>query len=374
MKQRYVINIAVFVGFISIFAAVFFITPDAEISKSERRRLTQYESYSERKRTGGEVYGLSDYFRYLDKYSLDQFPARDSFRTVKAVFGLHVLAQRDNNGYYLAEDTMSHLEPTINERAVTSSVEHINRVYNRYFEQSAANAYYAIVPDKNYYIAERNDYLHYDYNRLFEFVREQINIGISEISIADHLTAADYYRTDPHWAQPRLMPLADHILSTMGTQTVSQLEWTEQNVGDFYGTYYGHMALPTEPDRMTYLTSRALEGVTIYDHAAQQTMQIYNDSAIGGIDPYDLFLGGAKPLLTITNPNAENNRQLWVFRDSFGSSLVPLLIPAYSEIVVADTRYISAAQLGELEDIRSGCDVLFMYSTTIVNTYGAFVD
>ena len=41
-------------------------------------------------------------------------------------------------------------------------------------------------------------------------------------------------------------------------------------------------------------------------------------------DPYSVFLSGSKSLLTITNPSADTDRELVIFRDSFASSLAPL--------------------------------------------------
>ena len=43
-------------------------------------------------------------------------------------------------------------------------------------------------------------------------------------------------------------------------------------------------------------------------------------------------------LLTVDNPNARTDRELVIFRDSFGSSLAPLLLEGYSRV----TWWISA--------------------------------
>ena len=47
-------------------------------------------------------------------------------------------------------------------------------------------------------------------------------------------------------------------------------------------------------------------------------------------------------MLTIYNNLASSDDELIVFRDSYGSSLVPLLISSYKKIIVIDTRYISS--------------------------------
>ena len=85
-----------------------------------------------------------------------------------------------------------------------------------------------------------------------------------------------------------------------------------------------------------------------------------------GKDAYEIFLSGTSALQVIENPMAEEERELLVFRDSFGSSLIPLLVNGYSKITVIDTRYVQSSMLGNLVDFH-GQDVLFAYSTLIVN-------
>ena len=86
-----------------------------------------------------------------------------------------------------------------------------------------------------------------------------------------------------------------------------------------------------------------------------------------GKDPYELFLSGALPLVTVENPNAENDRELVLFRDSFGSSIAPLLAEGYAKITLVDTRYLRADQLDKFIDFH-GQDVLFLYSTLLLNS------
>ncbi len=71
-------------------------------------------------------------------------------------------------------------------------------------------------------------------------------------------------------------------------------------------------------------------------------------------------------MLTIENPDYNGTKELIVFRDSYGSSLIPLLVTGYSKITVVDTRYISPKLLNQYIEFKDQ-DVLFMYSTLIIN-------
>ena len=59
-----------------------------------------------------------------------------------------------------------------------------------------------------------------------------------------------------------------------------------------------------------------------------------------------------------------------IFRDSFGSSITPLLIPYYSKITVIDNRYMMSDYIKEYVEFDDQ-DVLFLYSTLIVNNSGS---
>ena len=87
-------------------------------------------------------------------------------------------------------------------------------------------------------------------------------------------------------------------------------------------------------------------------------------------DLYDVFLSGPQSLLEIKNPNAKTDRELIVFRDSFGRSLAPLLVQDYAKVTVVDIRYLPSAAVSQFVEF-SGQDVLFAYSTLILNTGSA---
>ena len=85
-----------------------------------------------------------------------------------------------------------------------------------------------------------------------------------------------------------------------------------------------------------------------------------------GMDPYEMFLSGTSALQVIENPQITQEKELLVFRDSFGSSLIPLLVEEYSKITVIDIRYVQSNMLGNFIDCQ-GQDTLFLYSTVVLN-------
>ena len=148
---------------------------------------------------------------------------------------------------------------------------------------------------------------------------------------------------------------------------VSNYKYKENTFDSFYGSYYGQAATSITPDKLVYLYNKIIEECKVYDFEKQEYIKIYNDKDFENVDPYDVYLGGAKPLLSIENPNNNTGKELYIFRDSFGSSLAPLLVSEYSKIVLVDLRYINSIEFEKYIQPKKNSDVLFMYNTLILN-------
>jgi hypothetical protein len=134
--------------------------------------------------------------------------------------------------------------------------------------------------------------------------------------------------------------------------------------------YYGQAALPMEPDTMYYLTNDILENCTVTIHDSGTTAQVLDRTKLESKDLYDVFLSGGAAVLQIHNPAGTAGKELIVFRDSFGSSMVPLLVADYETVWVLDTRYVNPGMLSQFVDFADQ-DVLFLYSVLILNSSGA---
>ena len=71
-------------------------------------------------------------------------------------------------------------------------------------------------------------------------------------------------------------------------------------------------------------------------------------------------------MLKITNPNSNTDKELILFRDSFGSSIAPLLVENYKSITLVDMRYMNMNLLKEKVEFKNK-DILILYSTLIIN-------
>ena len=334
--------------------------PAKEMSDSERRPLAQMPAVSL------ESIGSGRFMKDFESYSLDQFPLRDGFRTVKSLFHYYILGQKDNNGIYLSDGYAAKQEYPLNMDSVNHALQRFNHIYEKYLEDS--KVYMTVVPDKGYYLAEQAGQLAMDYEALFD----QMKTGMpwaQHIDLTGSLALTDYYRTDTHWRQENLLPAAQTICDALGVSAPERIPATVLD-RPFYGVYYGQSALPMEPDALAILEYDYLKSCTVYDHETGKTTTVYDMTKLDSRDLYDVYLSGARALLTIENPNGQAGKELIVFRDSFGSSMVPLLIQDYSKVILVDTRYISSDLLDQFIDFR-GQDVLFLYSALILNSSSA---
>ena len=332
--------------------------PDA-LSVSERRPLAQRPEMTAAGVLSGRF--MSDY----ESYAVDQFPLREQFRTLKALTSLYGYGQKDNNGVYLADGYAAKLDYPLKEASLTHAAERFRYLYETLMAGTDTHVYFSIIPDKNHFLAEANGYPALDYQALTDALRKQTEFA-AYIDLFGTLTADDYYRTDSHWRQENLLTTADTLAAAMGVALPDSryTEWTLDR--PYYGVYYGYAALPMEPDRLTYLTSDLLDACTVYNYETGKTGPIYDLAKGAGKDPYELFLSGSVSLLTIENPNADTDRELVIFRDSFGSSLAPLLVPGYAKVTLADIRYLPSSQMGKYLTFTDQ-DVLFLYSAPVLN-------
>jgi len=334
--------------------------PAGEFSDAERRPLDQMPQINGQTLLGGK------FMEQFEDYTLDQFPLRDGFRQLKSLFHYYVLNQKDNNGIYIADGYAAEMEYPLDGDSLQRALQQFNKVYEKYLKDSGSAIVTAVIPDKSYYLAGENGYLTMDYEAMFSQVREGMPWSV-HVDITDCLSVSDYYYTDTHWRQERILPVAQRLASALGVTAPRPEDYTQTPLErPFYGVYYGQAALPMESETLYIMESELLSGCTVYNHETGRQTPVYDPGKLDAKDPYDVFLSGAQSLLTVTNPNAKTDRELIVFRDSFASSLVPLLLQDYATVTLVDIRYVSPELLGRFLDFH-GQDVLFLYSTLVLN-------
>lgn len=272
----------------------------------------------------------------------------------------------DDKGFYSYEGYVIKSEYPMDEKSLERAADRFQNVYQLYLKDTKCESYFAIVPDKNTYAAEAGqDVL--DYEALKDKMKSGTSDFLEYIEISDLLMLPDYYKTDAHWRQEKLYPVAQRLMKAMGGELTA--DYDEIVASETFTGAYGHQSdLEMEPEELIYLDNEVLEGCKVTDYETGKVISVYDTEKAGSEegDGYDLFLYGSKSLLTIENPEAATDKELVIFRDSFGSSIAPFFEEYYSKVTLIDIRYLASEMVGRFVDFDDQ-DILFLYSTPVLN-------
>lgn len=334
---------------------------DETLSVEERRKLAKFPQFT--------FSGLSSgkYQDAIELYLADAFPLRSTYRKLKAAAVLQLFGKADLNGLYLADGHLSKIESELDEKQVSYAIRRMAQIREKYLKDM--RVFYTIIPDKHFFLGEAGGYPTMDYELLQNLLREGLE-DFEGIDLFETLQIKDYYTTDPHIKQTALGTLISQLALAMGFNAKPIDQYTQMTYGDFYGAYAGQIGLSTTPDRLEYLIDETLMDATIFDFEKNIRHEIYQTEANLSMDGYALFMGGASAIQVLENPNAGSGKELILFRDSFGSAVAPLLLSGYDKITLIDLRYVSGEILDKYVTFDDQ-DVLFLYSTSVINSGGS---
>lgn len=328
------------------------IKKDTDISIAERRKLATMPELTTKSLFDGT------YFKKFDSYVTDQFIKRDAFRKIK--IDIELSTKGEYNNLYMYDDYIVEEIFPLNNNSINNLTNKINYIKKTYLNNNS-NIYYTIIPDKNYFVNNGN--LKLDYNKLQDMMKNNLT-NLNYINIFDKLTLDNYYKTDTHWKQEDLFNVANTIANQMNFSITNNN--VINTVTTFKGSYAGRLSVTKDIDTIKTISNPSILNSSVYNYETKKYTQIYDYDKLKSLDKYDIYLSGASSIIDIVNPISNSNKELIVFRDSYGSSLVPLLIDGYKKITVIDIRYVSSRILNNYIKFNNQ-DVLFMYSILTIN-------
>ena len=348
-KVKNIVLSIIFITFLFTFMIVNIVKKDDDISYSERRKLQKMPKITYDSVINGT------YFNTLDKYTTDQFILRDNFRKIK--IDIDLLTKNNYNKLYLYKDYIIEETYPLNKESVINVTNKINNIKRTYLNETN-NIYYSIVPDKNYFVNDDN--LKLDYDELKNIMNS--NLDIKYIDIFNELSLEDYYKTDTHWKEERLFKVANKLSKEMNFNIDNNYSF--KRISDFNGTYSSRIVRKDIKDEIYILDN--VNDMNVYNYETNGYEKVYDLTKLNSLDKYNVYLSGSVSLLKIESMNTDSAKDLIVFRDSYGSSLIPLMMNGYKSITVVDTRYISSSMLSNYIDFNNK-DILFLYSTLLIN-------
>ena len=309
-----------------------------------------------------------------EDYATDQFPLREQFRTLKALTGLYVFGQKDNNGVYLARTATP---PSWNIPLNEGSVDHAADRFRYLYENLMAGRGRKGLPLRH----PRQELLSRGGKRLSrhglskpssEALRKQTDFAqyIDLFGHADRWTITT--APTPTGGRKGCLTVAADTLAACDGRDAARTTAIRSRMLDrpYYGVYYGYAALPMEPDQLRLphqrhcwrtarsTTTRPASPAPVYDHGKR----------CAGKDPYELFLSGSDVAADRSKIRTRKPTGSWsIFRDSFGSSLAPLLVPGLRQGDAGGYPLSSQQPDGQATGPSPITDVLFLYSAPVLN-------
>ncbi len=255
----------------------------------------------------------------------------------------------------------------LKENMINYGADKFRYIYDTYLSEGEHEIRFSVIPDKSYFLAEKNGYPSFDYAALVSQLRASTDEYSTYVDLFPLLTLEDYYKTDLHWKQESIQDVAALLAESFDVTLSAEYEHIVCSEA-FSGPYRTGNEAEMEADSLVYLTNSTLEGCTVtgMNTGKPAPVPMYDFDKATGEDAYELFMSGVDPLQVITNPNATTDKSLVIFRDSFTSSIAPLLAEGYKEITLIDLRFLRSDMIGQYVTFEDQ-DILFLYCTHILN-------
>lgn len=270
----------------------------------------------------------------------------------------------DENGMYAIGEHWFEAPAEPSERSAQLFIRKLTDLRENHLTENN-RAFWAVIPDKSYY-AQGTGWPAQDFDALVESI-SALPESITPIDLSAALSLDSFYYADRHWRQEALQPVLDALAGPMGFEAPDLSGFERHSFEGFLGDYARRIGDGAPQDTLVWLTNPDTGAAAVQNLQFPDFHAVYDEARLQGKVPYDVFLSGASPFITIENPNAATDRELVVFRDSYTSSLAPLLCGQYSRITLIDLRYMLTSMLPE-QIAFTDQDVLFLYSSWVVNS------
>lgn len=332
-KKNARITILFFCAIILAFTVADLLRKDRLFSEHENRVLASKPEFSVEKLMSGA------YTAEYEKYVTDQFVSRDTWIALKTQSDI-LMQKKDINGVYLGKDDYlieQHLPEDYSYMDMVKKVQMLKKLAQRY------DAKVMLVPTADNILSDKLP----QYARYFD-QQELLNLAEAELgkqyvdiysTLEEHREEDIYYRTDHHWtslgAYYGYYTWAEAANKIPRYYDVNNMQTVTE---EFLGTLHSRLNLPMEPDTIQIFPETLERPMKItYDFQTRRD-SYYEEKYLETKNKYGYFLDDNHGFLEI-NTGYRNGKRLFIIKDSYANSMIPLLAPHYETIYVLDLRY-----------------------------------
>lgn len=337
MKKRFFVIAVVLYSLVVLYFGIgLFSFPQSEYSENENRRLTTLP-----KASVNAIFDKS-FFKSLDKFSTDQFPHRNTFLKINAIYDIS-LGRLESGGVMLGNNALiKRLEYTDTAEAKKSMIG-IKRLIKE-AQENGKNAYFMCPPVASEVLYSYCPIIYdsEEIKKAEEFIKNEYN---NTIFITDLLRSKAssgeyvYYKTDHHWTSLGAYYAYVRLGEILGYEPYKKEDFIVKTLTkDFVGTSYTSSLIPISlKDEIIAFLFPLDEKITVTDKTTDEILKLYDEKKLDTVSKYDVFLGGNRAHIEINN--SSENPNLVIVKDSFANSLVPFLARHYN-ITLIDPRYV----------------------------------
>jgi len=344
---------------ILVFSVADLFNEERFFSEAENRILADKPELTKENLLSGEY--MTDYETYLN----DQFVSRDIWIRMKT--GMDMLLQKKEiNGVYLAENDYlieQHLPEDFPQKTVEKKVALLQKLVEAFPKTEVM-----LVPTADNILTDKLPEFapYYDDKALIDQVAQTIGedrvINVYNI-LKEHKDEDIYYRTDHHW-------------TTLGAYYAYQV-WADKKVGmpakydpqelvtvteDFKGTIQAKLNMEVEGEKIQVFPQTLEQKVKIKYDFMEETDSFYEDSHLDTKNKYGYFLDDNHGLVEIDIKRVRE-RTLFVIKDSYANTFLPLIANHYSKIYVLDLRYFNGNLFDFMKQYDNGkMEILVLYN------------
>ncbi len=333
---------------------------DVFFSESENRILASKPKLSREAVLSGE------YMEKYEEYTNDQFVSRDTWIQLKTRMDI-LLRKKEINGVYLAKDDYlieQHLPEDYPQETIEKRLTKLQELVVAY-----PQARVMLVPTADNILSDKLPAFApvFDQRVFLQQVKERVGEE-RVIDLFPTLEAHDkediYYRTDHHWTTLGAYYGYEEFAKEYKLLPRWYLKGEMQAVTkEFQGTLQSKINLPTEDDTI-YMFPRTLETEyrITYD-LTESAEDFYEESFLEGKNKYGYFLDDNHAFVEIER-DSFSEKTLFIIKDSYANSMIPLLAHHYEKIYVLDLRYFNGKLLDFMQeyDKNGDMDVLVIYN------------
>lgn len=362
-KKRITPNLVAVVLFAAAIAAVplfWLFAPVQTFSAAERRNLAEPPKLSLR---AEEEWSFDD---DTEAFLADRMPLREVLVGINAYEQLLTGRQaalevyRDREGYLVEA-------PIVVERA--EAERRLSRIA-RFSEAVGLPAHLLAVPSTGYL---RRDALPktlaalYHDDTLLQWIEAYPGLESVPLPAFFERGREWFYRTDHHWTADGAYAAYCAYMEATGREALPYDAFYAHRADGYVGSTRSRSALWLTPgEQLVFLEPTDRVRVTFSDREGVFGSLLFEEH-LSEYDWYPIFVDGNHPVTVIENLDAAEEDVLLLLKDSFGNSLVPLLVPSYRKIVMVDPRYYRGS-VSELAAEHGASELLLCYSLERIMT------